>query len=515
MSTIDTSFIKLGDASNAPILSYNVPDSTSYEGRSYIELSIPAAYFKESLREVTPGMSTVIDGMDSKELGLEMKRASEGKPFKNAALTRFADVKELSSYEISGKELAANMEHGKRPVVVSSMYGDKHVEFFPDEKEQHFKIMLVETYKLSSFLGNYGAGRTLKTFSLLPGEKTKITVKSYSRSKEISKQTSSIFDSYNRESSNAFERELAAEHSNKDTQSKGRSYHAEAKASGSFFGAKLEASAGLKGNSNKTREEFSKNIQNTTSKHAAKASAKRDIQINTSSESETEVGEEMAIERVLENVNVSRTLNFVFRQMNQEFITLLHLTDVRIAFTDQLPLSYSEAPISDLDEFLSKYIVLSKLDEVKRMVLEELQSIEDYQGNVHSLVEEHQVNVSGGNGAKYWRVRKEVLSHYKTDPANEDALIISVPGILLSDSRSVLRTEGVVVEAILGQGNALDNYSIGLQTESVNEQALKNKLLELEAAKLKMGLEIVANKDEASAKLYESLFPATTPEQEE
>ena len=39
-----------------------------------------------------------------------------------------------------------------------------------------------------------------------------------------------------------------------------------------------------------------------------------------------------AIEREIENINLSRTLNFVFRQMNQKFVTMLHLTDVRVAF---------------------------------------------------------------------------------------------------------------------------------------------------------------------------------------
>jgi hypothetical protein len=38
------------------------------------------------------------------------------------------------------------------------------------------RLMIVEIYRLSSFLGNYGAGRVVKTFSLLPGEKTKISV---------------------------------------------------------------------------------------------------------------------------------------------------------------------------------------------------------------------------------------------------------------------------------------------------------------------------------------------------
>ena len=45
--------------------------------------------------------------------------------------------------------------------------------------------------------------------------------------------------------------------------------------------------------------------------------------------SKTETGEETVIERELANINVGRTLNFAFRQMNQEFYSFLHLVDVR------------------------------------------------------------------------------------------------------------------------------------------------------------------------------------------
>ena len=38
---------------------------------------------------------------------------------------------------------------------------------------------LIEHYKVCAYLGDYGAGKTVRTFSLLPGERTTISVKSY------------------------------------------------------------------------------------------------------------------------------------------------------------------------------------------------------------------------------------------------------------------------------------------------------------------------------------------------
>jgi hypothetical protein len=75
-----------------------------------------------------------------------------------------------------------------------------------------------------------------------------------------------------------------------------------------------------------------KNVSSALQKHAATASAKRDVQVNTSYEEKEETGEETSIEREIANVNLSRTLNFVFRQMNQEFISILHLVNVRVGF---------------------------------------------------------------------------------------------------------------------------------------------------------------------------------------
>ncbi len=89
------------------------------------------------------------------------------------------------------------------------------------------------------------------------------------------------------------------------------------------------------------REDFAKTVSNALFKHSARASSKRDVEINTSSEqsstSVSEQGSEQTIERQIENVNVRRTLNLVFRQIVQEYISVLHLTDVKIALNDESP----------------------------------------------------------------------------------------------------------------------------------------------------------------------------------
>jgi hypothetical protein len=57
------------------------------------------------------------------------------------------------------------------------------------------RLALVETWELRSFLGDYGLGHTLQTFSLLPGERTTITVQTWRNEASTREDASSIFDS--------------------------------------------------------------------------------------------------------------------------------------------------------------------------------------------------------------------------------------------------------------------------------------------------------------------------------
>lgn len=128
---------------------------------------------------------------------------------------------------LSPDEVATQIKNGLKLNVYRNMYGDLVHNYIPAKpKVIRLRIVLVETYKLSSFLSAYGAGRTIKTFSLLPGEKTKISVKTYHKTETSSKQASSILDSYTKESSEDFENAVSSENYTKQNESESFEYHA-------------------------------------------------------------------------------------------------------------------------------------------------------------------------------------------------------------------------------------------------------------------------------------------------
>ena len=52
----------------------------------------------------------------------------------------------------------------------------------------HPAFFLVEVYGISSFLGDYGLGRTVKTFTLLPGETTTMSLRTWKATKTSIKE---------------------------------------------------------------------------------------------------------------------------------------------------------------------------------------------------------------------------------------------------------------------------------------------------------------------------------------
>lgn len=526
MTNKNEPMIKLEPGGKAPILSYNVPEPTSYNGRNYIELDIPQSYFKTSTKQKpTVTLAKVLLGADQTSLknqvSLAMKTGFYDSQLfgnikmdtinvhavekKNPGMTIEASQPVDVMFEHLDPDIVAKRLINKESLnIYQTMFGTYTYNFVPEPTKTRPRLILVETYRLSSYLGNYGAGRTIKTFSLLPGEKTTISVETYTKTESTAKSASSIFDSFSKESSDDFEKSLKNEQSNKSAYNETFSYHAEAEAKASWGWGSAKVSGGVKGGTNSAREEFAKNASSATSKHAAKASAKRDVKIDTSYEVKEKTGIETSIQREIENINVSRTLNFVFRQMNQEFITLLHLVDVRVAFFNGFTKSYEEVSIPELDSLLKKVLVASKVNEIRQSIIDELTYIYDHEDKSRSFIEEKEIKDKNNVVIhKYLRVKKDEISKYK-DVASATEII--VPGIILSASKYVLRTEGIIVDALLGQGNALDEYSKRLQEETNRAKTLAN---DLETAKIKreeMGQKIVNNKDGAAADIYQKVF---------
>lgn len=513
----DSPFIRLGDSSSAPVLSYSLPEATSYAGRHYIRLDCPEVWFAQpqpgqpgtgtvATGPLTPdavigevGISTIVEDLISADLATSRALESDFLAPPEPSSEHIETLR--SRYESSIRREA---RLGNVPVLIENLYGDKDLAFAKLPSKPKGKFILVESYQLSSYLGDYGAGRTLNTFSLLPGEKTRITIRSYTKSKSLSKQASSVFDSFTRESAKQFEDTIKSEQSRKSENSESFAWHAEAKASASFFGvASASLSAGAKGASNSRRGEMAKNIKNATTKHAAKASAKRTVQVNTSSEEESEAGSETAIERELQNINLSRTLNFVFRQMNQEFITLLHLTDIRIAWYDGTPGSYEEVPVSELEEIVSRHVVSSQVDNARTAILSEIEYVIDHQGNWVKFIDERSVPPQSASPTFRYHAVAERKDTYQS---HSGGLVIEVPGVIVSAQTNTLRTEGVIVEAILGQGEALDTYALGLQHEAVREKRLENDLRHAEIGKVEAMLDLVRENDSERVRLLRDLI---------
>lgn len=383
------------------------------------------------------------------------------------------------------------------------------------------RMYLVETVALSSFRGNYGAGALLKTFSLLPGERAQWSVQSYTKSETTAKSSSSILDSSSSETTSDFEDTLSDEQDLKASSSREQNISVNVEAGGTWGWGHADLKAGYSDKANSSRDDMSKTVSAAVNKHAAKAASNRNVQVNTESSTSTATGVSDDLARTLTNVNVSRVLNFVFRQMTQEHIVLTHLTDFVLGYytldvlvddhgqplpgpdgQPQIAEHYEEYPLTAINTLLD--IALSDAgtrDEVKTSLLNLLSEIADWNGQLTSIVEEVIPTDADGNPApdrSYLRVARNAAQTYTSG----SGATFSVPGIILNAAGVVMPTDAVLVDALLGEGDALDTYSTALQEVTIAERKLglaeRRARLQLQDAALK----IITSGDTAAAGLW-------------
>lgn len=419
----------------------------------------------------------------------------------------------------------------------------------PGESFTKPRLMLLYTYALTTFPDEYGAGRIVSTFSLLPNEKTKITMRTWKTSEVVSKQASSTFDSYNVDTYNELESSIQNEITNRDLFKESiewrlPEYSAEISVIGVF-----SAGASIKGGPEKSTEReienSVKNMQKALSKYTASVSSKRSIEIKTSFETKVTAGEENLIERELENVNAGRVLNFVFRQLQQNYLTYIHLVDVKVAFvyTDpdfpNYPL-YSEYNLPDLEDFLESHLneigsedntkkKVNPRDEVRKWIVGELGRINDYKNRPLDIIE--CIDVTSGktkplddyldrskrldaDGKQKLQLRIVKEKYYQNEnPNNKESGDNNdnkkrppyyekyvVDGIILAKTEQIMPTDSVIVEALLGQSEALDKYSIESRRAVVD-------LKRTEIDKMNLAEEVVREEEEKKADIFEKVYP--------
>jgi len=84
----------------------------------------------------------------------------------------------VSPFVVNAEKLANKVVSGFKPVVTMKANGIPEVKYIA-KKEYTPAIYALLDLGICSYLGNYGAGKTVSTFTLLPGEKTTITLRTF------------------------------------------------------------------------------------------------------------------------------------------------------------------------------------------------------------------------------------------------------------------------------------------------------------------------------------------------
>lgn len=348
-------------------------------------------------------------------------------------------------------------------------------------------LFIVQVIGISAFLGDYGLGKTVKTFSLLPGETTTISTRTWRATEASVALASSIIDSYTESAADRFAETVMTETTDSATQSQTENWHAEAEVKGSFGFGSASVSGGGGGEYSSSTEEFAKAVDQAVAEHSAESSAHRENTVTSNSESSESTEDEEVIERTITNINVGRVLNFTFRELNQAYTTRTHLMEVRIAFTNGNAGSWREEPVSGMRTLVSEVVDAKHVDSVCSDLLRTIATAFDKDGlpvpvlervtltncgrtaTVTEAVPDKQCSypAPAADGSMYYRFKRGPLAQSPTDA-------LAVGGVLLKERSVVMSTDSVVVEALLGVNPALDAYSAALQNEAIREKQLAN-----------------------------------------
>ncbi len=417
--------------------------------------------------------------------------------------------------------LAEKIKKGYVPMIVEGFNRKKkQIKFLKRPSVPNPSIYVIHEFKVASFLGNYGAGKTLKTFSLLPGEKTTISIKSFFESKETKKKSENVMDSFSENSAESFEDTLQQESSktmseqdsseSADHQEKARDVNTSLSATGVLYAVKIDASvsanfhnASVHDTVKSTSSAMESSVNATheaLEKHTNETNSAREVQINSEAESTQTQSEEKSTVRELVNPNLNRVLNFVFRQLLQEYITITYLNNIKVVFTNGHPESTIIVPINELDSLLASVIEEDKIEVVRNIIIGEYQQVENYRNELVDFLESKTTtrlipnpaiaNDTAGDADENDQTGEQPpelitidVTYYKKKANLEDAYApdgvnIKVPGVIMKVARNVLRTDSTIVDALLGQGDALDCFNkIQQDAKAVKLELENNKLL--------------------------------------
>ena len=142
------------------------------------------------------------------------------------------------------------------------------------------------------------------------------------------------------------------------------------------------------------------------------------------------------------NPNQSRVLNFVFRQLLQEYVTIMYLSNVKIGFSNGHPESQVIMPIEKLDELLEIYIKPDFIDGVREQIIFEFLTVTNYKGFNQAFLEKITKPIYSPSNPNatvdFYTKRKSLVDFSKMKPQKNNLRISRKKAILLdTDSNKV------------------------------------------------------------------------------
>lgn len=522
------------EAGGGPLnINLNLQQSNTFFGRSFIELNFgeeEKQYFKTELyspskhdtqgRGITPSIiSVLLDKSRKPEMSIRVPKNRDnadlsGNVEETSEVTALSSINRHDWWTVGVHNLSKRLQNidlaqleaeagrmGYRTTWYRNHFGA--LEFYLTPSAQSAikpRLYLIESYRLSSFFTQYGAGRALKTFTLLPGEKSKISIRTYMHRLNEENYASCILDSVSHESAHEFQSCIDSENQMRQEYSNAMEFQSATEIDPPLFGCSVNTSdisqIGF------ARDEFIKNIWKALTKHTCRAASKREISINTETAFKTALGEDEMIVREISNPNMSRTVNYIFRQLNQEYLSVLHLTDIRIGFTNGF--IRKEYTLPEIDQMLSEVIFDDMQDEVRSYLINAILNIKDINGSAirNKDVIKQVITADSPSALKTYQFNSSFCTDYK----DERGMEFCIPGVVISTNRIALPTDSVIADAILGQGDILDTHIRGIQAEELRERILNNDMKEKEVEKMDLAESIVKETTSEKAKTFEEVF---------
>lgn len=450
-------------------------------------------------------------------------------PFIGTSGTLTDHIPALKEYFAYLQNIAYRIQNeGMIPVYTTNFHGDPIIKLVPKQEKMNPEIFLIEEYEMKSVLGDYGAGKVIKTMNFGPNEERTITVSSYKKRESSKSFSKNVLDSYSEESADELETMVENESSTNTSNTTEIMKSADASASVSVgfpkVGGSVSGSTSSNKSQNSSREEMARQLSTALDKHTAKSSANRQMEVNSTTTETVSEGSEESTTRVLKNPNF-QTMNLVMRQMEQEYITGIYLNNVKIGFSNGTGESVKVVKLYELDQLLDDVIEKEDCKEkIKCTIITSLMKVRDMKGDYHGFIEEVEeyeyecYKEDDGRTSvrekkeknRYWRKRRNTL----INDANEYNKSIrkgflKIDGVMLDLKVRVLRTDGIVADAFLGHGETLDCFNQKLQDEATKTEILKNEELAIKNKQEQLKLDIIESISKPAEKLeaYKALFP--------